>query len=273
MSVQEEAKIGDDSHIHIRGTVHNLGDVVPRGFLQVAMSGDPIQLPTSQSGRKELGEWIASRDNPLTARVLVNRVWHWLFGNGLSRTPDNFGTTGESPTHPELLDLLAGRLLERDWSVKQLVRDVVLSQTYRLASSPTAQQRSIDPENQWLSHQNRRRLDPECLLDAILSTTGGLQIELRGNTIRPGTNEDYGYRHLSSNRRAVYWPVLRNALPEIFEVFDFADPSMPSGSRSVSTVASQSLFFMNNPWVSSHAKFSPPVEFLRNRIPDDDSPR
>ena len=254
MSVQEEKQIGDIS-IHVRGSVHNTGERVPRGFLQVTLMGTAPVAPAAQSGRRELGEWIASPDNPLTSRVLVNRIWYWLFGAGLVRTPDNFGTTGEPPTHPELLDHLVGRLLARDWSVKQVVREIVLSRTYRQSSIPTRQQRLVDPENQWLSHQNRRRLDPECLLDAILTTNGRLQYEIGGKTIRTGTNEDYGYRH-ETTRRAVYWPVFRNALPEIFEVFDFADPSVPTGVRHTSTVAPQALFALNDEWVTSESQFA-----------------
>lgn len=252
MSVREEPKIGD-TRIHIRGTVHNLGESVPRGFLQVATTGAPARPTVTNSGRKELGEWIASPDNPLTSRVLANRVWLWLFGTGLSRTPDNFGLTGEPPSHPELLDWLATRLLEREWSVKSLVRQVVTSATYTRLSQASAVQTARDPENRWLSHQNRRRLDAECLLDAILTVSGDRNDQLGGMTIPAGKTEDYGYLNLS-NRRAVYWPVLRNSLPEIFEIFDFADPSIPASGRTVSTVASQSLFFMNDDWVDVQAR-------------------
>lgn len=252
MSVREEPRISD-TRVHIRGTVHNLGEPVPRGFLQVATFGDPDRPTLTTSGRKELGEWIASPDNPLTSRVLANRVWLWLFGAGLSRTPDNFGFTGDAPTHPELLDWLSQRLLERQWSVKTLVREVLTSETYVRSSEASSDQTARDPDNRWLSHQNRRRLDAECLLDAILTVSGDRNDELGGSTIPAGKTEDYGYLNLS-NRRAVYWPVLRNSLPEIFEIFDFADPSSPTSSRTVSTVASQSLFFMNDEWVATEAQ-------------------
>ena len=269
MSVKEEPKI-NDVKIHIRGTVHNLGETVPRSFLQVAAI-DSIPLPGSdQSGRKELGHWLGHRDNPLTSRVFVNRTWHWLFGAGISRTPDNFGTTGDAPSHPELLDYLANRLLERDWQIKPVIREIVLSRVYRQASTPTESQLTADPENRWLSHQHRRRLDAECLLDAILTVNGQRNDEIGGNTIRPGVSDDYGYLH-SGQRRAVYWPVLRNSLPEIFEVFDFADTSTPSGSRNASTVAPQALFFFNDEWVMDQARSA--ADNLLSRAISNDSER
>lgn len=266
MSVRE-GKQFDELKIHIRGSVHQQGDVAPRGFLKVVERGSNFEAPKNQSGRRELGEWIASSDNPLTGRVLANRVWYWLFGAGLSRTPDNFGTTGDPPSHPELLDELTRQLLDHDWSLKKLVREIVLSRAYRQSSVVAAAQKLADPENVWLSHQNRRRLDPECLLDAILSVNGKLQTDMGGNTIRPGTSEDYNYRHQLSCR-AVYWPVLRNSLPEIFEAFDFADPSVPTGVRNTSTVAPQALFTLNNEWLAGEAAVAA-RRILTEPLPDD----
>jgi len=252
MSVQEEAEIGD-TQVHIRGDVHNLGEPVSRGILQVADFGSQISVPEKQSGRRELGAWIASDLNPLTSRVLANRLWHWLFGAGLVRTTDNFGTTGEEPSHPELLDYLAARLLEKNWSVKSLLREIVLSRTYRLSSRGSGRGMAVDPENRLLWRMNRRRLDAESLLDAILSVSGSLDSQIGGSTIRDGTANDYNYKH-SGNRRAVYWPVFRNSLPDIFVAFDFANPSMVTGRRDVSSTAPQALFLMNNPWVIEQAE-------------------
>lgn len=252
MSVQEQPQI-TDLKIHIRGTVHHLGDVVPRGFLAVASPESCVPPSTSQSGRKELGEWLASPKNPLPSRVMSNRIWLWLFGQGLSRTPDNFGTTGDLPSHPELLDYLSLRMIEHRWSIKETVREIVQSHTYRQSSATTDAQHALDPENRWLAHQNRKRLDAECLLDAILTISGERDDSLYNSLIRPGLTEDYGYQHQSS-RRAIYWPVFRNALPALFEVFDFADPSLPASNRSVSTVAPQALFFLNDPWVQSEVR-------------------
>ena len=251
MSIEEEKSIAD-TRIHVRGNVHNLGDAAPRGFLQVISLDYRPRFTDKQSGRLELGRWIAHRDNPLTARVLANRLWHWVFGSGLVRTTDNFGTTGELPSHPKLLDYLASRLIEQNWSVKSVLRELVLTRTYRLVSRSETRGREHDPENRLFWRMNRKRLDAEGLLDAILFVSGRLQTDLGGSLIRPDTSNDYNYRH-NSNRRALYWPVLRNSLPELFRVFDFANPSMVTGRRESSATTPQALFLMNNPWVITQA--------------------
>ncbi len=254
MSVKEEKEIGD-AQVHIRGTVHNLGPKVPRGFLAAATHGPPPTVPENQSGRRELGQWLASPSNPLNARVMVNRVWHWLFGSGLVRTTDNFGAMGEAPSHPELLDYLAVRFREEGWSVKRIVREMMLSHTYQLSSEFEEDQAPsrADPENRLLWRMNRRRLDAECLRDTILWVSGQIQLDRGGSTIAIGTSADYGYKYVET-RRSVYVPVLRNALPEIFEVFDFADPSVITGQRNISTVAPQALFLVNHPFVMEQAQ-------------------
>ncbi len=254
MSVAEEKQI-EDARIHIRGSVQNQGARVPRGFLQVATVGQAPRLPANESGRRELAAWLASRDNPLPARVMANRVWHWLFGAGLVRTPDNFGTTGDRPSHPELLDYLAVRFAEDGWSVKKLVRLVVTSHTYRQSTLAGASLRQADPENRLFASASRRRLDAECLRDAMLVVSGQLRHDRGGPTVPPNLTTDYGYRD-AGTRRSVYIPVFRNALPDIFEVFDFADPSVPTGRRNVSTVAPQALFLMNHPFVLDQSRLA-----------------
>ncbi len=251
MSVQEEQAI-QDTRVHVRGDVHNLGDKVPRGFLQVIAIEHPPEFSNTQSGRRQLADWITCRDNPLTARVLANRIWHWLFGSGLVRTTDNFGTTGELPSHPELLDYLATRLVEQNWSPKSLLRELVLSRTYRLSSRSNPIQLDRDPDNRLLWRMNRKRLDAESLLDSMLAIGGRLQRHLGGSQIRPSTKNDYNYSQ-DSTRRALYWPVLRNSLPQLFKVFDFANPSMVTGRREHSATTPQALFLMNNPWVAQQA--------------------
>lgn len=250
MTVVEEQEIGD-TRVHIRGNVHQLGEPVPRGFLQVI--GAAAHLPEKQSGRRELADWLAARDNPLTARVMVNRVWHWLFAAGLVRTTDNFGATGEAPSHPELLDDLAAEFVRDGWSIKRLVRRIVLSRTYRLAAKADEQERAADPENRLLARSPRRRLDAECLRDALLAISGQLEADSGGKTLRSGVSADYGYLH-DERCRSVYVPVLRNALPEVFKVFDFADPSTVTGRRTQSTTPQQALFFMNDPFVLACAR-------------------
>jgi hypothetical protein len=265
MTVVEEAKI-EDAKVHVRGSVHNLGAVAPRGFLQVASFGKPPAMPPNQSGRVELANWIASKDNPLTARVMANRVWHWLFGSGIVRTVDNFGTTGEAPSHPELLDHLATRFIALDWSTKQLVREIVLSRTYRQSATNSAAA-SADPENRLFARANRRRMEAECIRDTMLVVSGKLSPD-RGGPSYPATlAADYGYKG-SDNRRSVYLPVFRNALPEALEAFDFADPSMVTGKRNVSTVAPQALYLLNHPFPVEQARHSA-ERLLAESHPDD----
>jgi len=248
-----EKKKPTDLKIHIRGNINNLGAIAPRGVLQVANHGPAPKMPTSSSGRLELAHWIADPSNPLTARVMANRVWHWLFGAGLVRTVDNFGTMGEPPSHPELLDHLAVHFIQKGWSVKKLIRTIVLSRTYRLSSSRGGQPE--DPENRLLAHMNRRRLDAESLRDTMLSVGGTLKLEMGGATFPANLKTDVGFQ-FQEPRRSVYVPVFRSSLPELFEVFDFANPSLVTGRRDISTVAPQALFMMNHPFVRTQARLT-----------------
>ncbi|MDR3637168.1 MAG: DUF1553 domain-containing protein, partial [Isosphaeraceae bacterium] len=267
-SVLEEPAIGD-TRIHIRGSVHTLGATVPRGFLQVATASKTPQMASAESGRRELAAWLAAVDNPLTARVFANRAWHWLFGDGLVRTTDNFGTTGEAPSHPELLDNLAVRFMEEGWSVKALVRQIVLSRTYQQSTDEDPKAVSVDPENRFCWRMNRRRLDAECIRDTILAVSGLLRQEMGGPTFPSELTSDYGFKP-ADVRRSVYAPVFRNALPELFEVLDFADPSLVIGRRNVSTVALQSLFLLNHPFVIDQARQAARRLLAENR-PDDET--
>ncbi len=248
-----EKKKPTDLKIHIRGNIDNLGAIAPRGVLQVANYGPPPEMPTNSSGRLELARWIVDPANPLTSRVMANRVWHWLIGVGLVRTVDNFGTTGETPSHPELLDHLAVQFVQQGWSVKKLIREIVLSRTYRLSSTQIEQQ--TDPQNRLLAHMNRRRLDAESLRDTMLSVGGTLKLEMGGATFPANLKTDVGFQ-FQTPRRSVYVPVFRSSLPEIFEVFDFANPSMVTGRREVSTVAPQALFMMNHTFVRTQARLA-----------------
>ena len=268
MSVIEEAKI-EDAKINVRGLVHNLGAVAPRGFLKVATVGPTPAMPKDQSGRVQLADWVASKDNPLTARVYANRAWHWLFGSGLVRTADNFGTTGEAPSNPELLDHLATRLMADGWSVKKLVRAIVLSRTYRQSSRADARAVTADPENRLFGRANRRRLEAEAIRDTMLTVSGKLAPFAGGANFKDSVAADYGYRHTALTR-SVYLPVFRNALPEAFEAFDFADPSMVVGKRSTSTVAPQALFMLNNPFPAEQAKAAA-ARVLAENLPSDEA--
>ncbi|MBA4066135.1 MAG: hypothetical protein C0501_20940 [Isosphaera sp.] len=265
MSVVEEAK-PEDLRVNVRGSVHNLGEPAPRGFLRVATVGPAPAMPADQSGRVQLADWLTSKDNPLTARVYANRAWHYLFGSGIVRTVDNFGTTGETPSHPELLDHLATRFVADGWSVKKLVRTIVTSRTYRQSAANSAAA-AADPENRLFGRANRRRLEAEAIRDAVLSVSGKLAPAPDGPAFAPGLAADYGFKH-TAVCRSVYLPVFRNALPELFEAFDFADPSVTTGKRTTSTVAPQALFMMNNPFAVEQAKHAA-ARLLAEAHPDD----
>jgi hypothetical protein len=252
MAVAESDKIAD-MHVCIRGIVHNKGETVSRGFLQVATKGSMPKIAKNESGRRHLAAWIASPDNPLTARVYVNRVWHHLVGAGLVRTVDNFGATGETPSHPELLDYLALKFTNDGWSTKKLIREIVLSHAFQMSSEPNLQGVKADPENRLLWRMNRQRLQAEAIRDTILAVSGQLDRTALGNTIKKGTvaERDYVFDDV---RRSVYTPIFRNRLLELYEVFDFPDPNMVAGRRNVSTVPTQALYMMNSPFVMTQAR-------------------
>ncbi|MEO2015370.1 MAG: DUF1553 domain-containing protein [Fuerstiella sp.] len=253
-----------DWHIHVRGGIRNLGPLVPRGFVSAAspmgQNGDtlPFNLPKNQSGRLEMANWIASSANPLTPRVFVNRVWLHLIGEGLVRTPDNFGKMGRPPTHPELLDYLAATFVEDDaWSVKTLIRRIVLSRVFRLSSSAASGKTDADPDNEFLTRGFRRRLDVESLRDSLLQISGQLDLnQVGGLTIGKITQYDNAYDHdkFSRNIRSVYVPFFRNCMLEMFEVFDIANPNLVTGQRTSSTLPAQGLFLLNSPYMLEQSK-------------------
>lgn len=242
-----------DIPLAIRGVASERGPIVPRGVLRV-VDCDPFgEIPDKQSGRRELAEWLVDPQHPLTSRVYVNRVWHWLIGRGLVATVDNFGTMGQEPTHPELLDHLADTFMNDGWSTKRLIRRIVLSRTYQLSSmKPSGRSLEVDPDNRLLPRSNRKRMRAEDVRDTLLVVGGNLDTRAGGPGIKPGTGSEYGYQ-FKSVRRSVYVPVFRNTLHELFEVFDFADPNIQQGRRSKSTVSSQALLMMNHPFVREQA--------------------
>jgi len=247
MAVQEESsEETGDMELCIRGNIRNLGEMVPRGVLSVAAPPEKNQIETEFSGRRELAEWMASPENPLTARVMVNRIWAHLFGAGLVRTVDNFGSMGETPSHPELLDYLALEFVNNGWSIKQLIRQIVMSRTYQTSSQVVAEQLATDPENRLLSHFPKRRADAEYLRDALLTISGTLDDAKGGPTVKSGTNSEFGYVY-TSQRRSVYLPVFRNKIEEMLSVFNFPDPNLVQGQRTSTTLATQALYMMNHP--------------------------
>lgn len=252
----------DGLAIHIRGSYRNLGDVVPRGFPEVMVSqgATPI-FSRHSSGRLELARWLANATHPLTARVIVNRVWRWHFGRGLVESTENFGVLGDRPSHPELLDYLARWFIESGWSIKELNRLILTSATYRMSSvHPEAQSAlAIDPENRLRWHYKLERMDAEPLRDSILQVAGRLDCQLGGKSV-PLRNRQFVFDHTSidhtkydSIRRTVYLPIIRNHLYSLLEQFDFPDPTMPVGSRNTSMVSVQMLLLMNADWIIDSA--------------------
>jgi len=234
-----------DMPIFIRGNPASKGDVAPRRFLKV-LAGEQPEAFSQGSGRLELAEAIASRDNPLTARVMVNRIWQQHFGRGLVGTPSNFGSLGESPTHPQLLDYLAWRFVQSGWSMKSLHREIMLSATYQLSSDHDPANAEIDAANRLLWRMNRRRLDVEAWRDSLLAVSGRLDRELGG----PSTNLDSP----ENVRRTVYGKISRHELNALLRLFDFPDANITSEQRAATTVPQQQLFVLNSPFMIQQAK-------------------
>lgn len=228
--------------VHVRGSTENLGDEAPRRFLSI-LGGKEF---THGSGRLELAEAIASKDNPLTARVMVNRIWQRHFGKGLVRTPSNFGSLGERPTHPELLDFLAARFVASGWSIKSLDREIVLSATYRESSRHDEHSYEVDPENRHLWRMSPRRLDVESWRDALLSVAGTLDGRVGGPS--------FDLSAADARRRTCYGAVSRHDLDPLLRLFDFPDPNITSGSRTVTTVPLQQLFVLNSEFMVRNAR-------------------
>ncbi|MCC6362075.1 MAG: PSD1 domain-containing protein [Bryobacterales bacterium] len=254
----------DDSprnvRLHIRGNHQNLGEEEPRQFLRI-IAGDHQPPIENGSGRLELAGWMASESNPLTARVMVNRIWKHHFGSGIVRTVDNFGKMGEAPSHPELLDWLACRFMESGWSVKQMQRLMVLSNTYCMSSQETAEAGQADPRNALLHHMPVRRLEAEEIRDSILAVSGRLDQKMFGPGIMPHISKYQDGRGKPESgpldgdgRRSIYINVRRNFLTPMFLAFDYPLPVSTTGNRSVSTVPSQALMMMNNEFVAAEAR-------------------
>jgi len=259
--------------VHLRGNRFNLGQVAPRRFLQIVAGENHSPPATNASGRLELARWIAAPQNPLTARVMVNRVWQHHFGRALVATSDNFGSRGERPSHPELLDWLAARFVERGWSVKALHKLMLLSSTYQMASASDAQGELLDPDDRLLWRMPRRRLEAEILRDALLAAGGRLDAKVGGGEsseflwkqaevlgggdikIRPNTLKSDDPFYSTSNRRSLYLPVVRNMLPDVLALFDAADPNGVTAVRNDTTVPAQALFMLNHPYVREQALY------------------
>ena len=250
---------GENHPILIRGSPDNDGPIVERRLLE-ALDGSTIT--DAGSGRLQLAREITDAKNPLTARVLVNRLWHHLLGRGIVATTDDFGVQGQRPTHPELLDFLASRLIEHGWSVKRAVRGIVMSQTYQMSSMVTELSRESDPSNLWLSRARVRRLEAEAIRDTLMSVADRLDVKLEGSSVpvhlteflegrgRPGTSGPAD----SDFRRSIFIAVRRNFLIPMMSTFDAPNPFSSMGRRNVSSVPAQSLTLLNDPFVHQLAK-------------------
>ncbi len=278
LAVAEDKPV--DLPVHVRGSHLNLAkEPVPRGFIRVVQRSAPSDLPPDRSGRRELAGWLTSPDNPLTARVIVNRIWQAHFGEGLVRTPDNFGLRGEAPSHPELLDWLAGEFIRSGWDVKHLHRLILGSATWQQGSEmrkaefgfrnemantgaqPIPQSafrnpHSEDPDNRLLSHFPRQRLEAEMVRDALLAVAGRLDVAAGGSLVN-WKNDEYTPADdvsAASLRRSVYLPVVRDRVFDVFTIFDFANPSVGTSKRNPTVVSHQALFFLNSPLVKEAAR-------------------
>jgi cytochrome c553 len=260
-----DARTVGDTAIRIRGVAEKHGPTVPRGFLSVVQfPGEPV-VNVRQSGRLELAQWLTSSRNPLVSRVMANRVWHHLFGSGLVKTVDNFGVNGDVPSHPELLDHLATRFIRDGWSIKRLVRSIVLTRAYRLSSSAPPENEAVDPDNRLVWRHSPRRLDAEEIRDATLAAAGRLDLSRPVGSpamdlpVIELANNGAVARRLAevaaaSRHRSVYLPLLRGLTPNSLAAFDFAEQGMVTGARDTTTVAPQALYLLNDPFVETQSR-------------------
>lgn len=286
MGVQDKDR-PEDARLLVRGEYDQPTETIDRGFVQVITKRQP-RIKSTSSGRLELAKWLTDKKNPLTARVMVNRIWQHMFGEGIVRTPENFGATGLQPTHPEMLDYLAIEFMDNDWSVKHLIRLIANSRTYRMSSQFNRYCYEMDPDNRFHWRANPRQLDAESLRDAMLYASGSIENERplgsvvaeAGSTLvrdgriavlqLSGSEDDsmMGRRRRSDRGRniklfeldpyrefrSVYLPIVRDNLPRALEVFDFAEPGMVVGKRETSNTPSQGLYLLNNEFVLKQSR-------------------
>lgn len=256
-----------DSPLFIRGEMNEPSDRVPRGFPAVLGGGAFPVASRAVSGRRELADWLASPNNPLPARVIVNRLWHWLYGEGLVPSVDNLGVSGAKPSNQALLDHLAVRMVAQRWSVKAMVREMVLSRTYQLSSAHDEKSYAVDPRNELVWRHDRKRLDAEAIRDAMLSVSGRLDLAKPiGSTVAIAGDGPIGSTgafirinedtlvNATSEQRSVYLPIARDLLPDALAVFDYSEASMVRGAREQTNVPAQALYLLNNDFVIRQAE-------------------
>jgi len=254
-----DVEAGFDLRLNVRGEYDQFAEAVPRGYVSALPHADHA-FAIQRSGRKQLADLIASPSNPLTARVFVNRVWQWLFGAGIVASTNDFGHLGELPSHPELLDYLAARFVEERWSVKKLVREIVLSSAWQQASTAAEAAGVVDPANRLLSHFSLRRLEAEAIRDSMLVCSGRFDAQLYGPPINPHRqNEDPQKRLFSgpidgNGRRSLYTRLTIMEPPRLLALFNQPPPKIPTGTRDVTSTPAQSLALLNDPFVSEQAE-------------------
>lgn len=259
-----DAKKVVDSPVYTRGELKSPVGSVPRGVPALFNMNAAMPKSDDDSGRLALAEWVTNPDHPLTARVMANRIWSHLFGAGIVETVDNFGPTGQAPSHPELLDYLALQFTENGWSVKKLVREIVLSSAYRQSSDFRRAEFDNDPDNRLLWRANKRRLDAEAIRDAMLSVSGEIDLTRRPGSLAAnlrshsvsliGFDKSVPDDLDGSLRRSVYLPVFRENLPDVLDLFDFAEPSLVMGEREETNVPMQALYMMNSQFVNERSE-------------------
>jgi cytochrome c553 len=237
-----------EQRVFVRGQLSHPGEVVPRRF-PIVLAGEDQKGITKGSGRLELAEWLASADNPLAARVFVNRLWQWHFGEGLMRSPNNWGRTGEKPTHPELLDYMASRFMEEGWSTKKMHRFIMLSAAYQRSAHVSKDVMEKDPENRHWSRFNRQRMSIEQIRDSLLALDGSLDSTMGGTVLVEGKGKRQKADPEEMKRRTVYVPVRRGSIPNLLGIFDFGDATTSSPGRNRTNVAPQALFLLNSQFV------------------------
>ena len=239
----------EDLKVHLRGNYMTQGELAPRGYLRVITSKQTTTPSRNTSGRTGFAEWLTSNENPLTARVMANRVWLWHFGAGIVRTPDNFGKLGLRPTHPKLLDWLAMRFVDNGWSIKKMHRIIMNSAAYQMSSQHNEQTYAVDPDNKLWWRFNRRRLYAEEVRDTLLFTGGSIDWGMKGQLMTYNPRQyvsQNSHPYFYGSSRTVYLPVIRSGTFDVLQAFDFGDPAVIQGQRSSTVSAAQALFMMNH---------------------------
>jgi hypothetical protein len=242
-----------DLKVHLRGNYMTQGELAPRGYLRVVTSKQTTTPFRNASGRAGFAEWLTSNENPLTARVMANRVWLWHFGEGIVRTPDNFGKLGLRPTHPKLLDWLTLRFVDNGWSIKKMHRIIMNSAAYQMSSQHNEQAYAVDPDNKLWWRFNRRRLYAEEVRDSLLFTGGSIDWGMKGQLMTYDPRQyvsQNNHPYFYGSSRTVYLPVIRSGTFDVLQAFDFGDPAVIQGQRSSTVSAAQALFMMNHDLVA-----------------------